>query len=83
MARTRIVVDLATGQQTEVAYTPEEEAEADAAYEAEQASLSEILPGKNGAALDKRQKQTAKDEAAALAKAGDFEAAINKLSELL
>lgn len=36
MARSRIVVDLATGEQTIVPYTPEEEAAADAAYEAEQ-----------------------------------------------
>ncbi len=39
MARTRIVVDLSTGQQTEVPYTPEEEAAADAAYEAEQNAI--------------------------------------------
>lgn len=36
MARTRIVVDLTTGEQSEVAYTPEEEIEADAAYALEQ-----------------------------------------------
>lgn len=43
MARTRIVVDLPTGQQTEVPYTPEEEAEADAAYEAEQEAIANAV----------------------------------------
>jgi hypothetical protein len=44
---------------------------------------SDITPEQNGAALDARQKQTAKDEAAALAKSGDFEAAFSKLLELI
>ena len=35
MARNRIVVDLSTGQQSTIPYTPEEEAAADAAAEAE------------------------------------------------
>jgi hypothetical protein len=42
-----------------------------------------ITPESNGVALDDRQKQTAKDEAAALAKSGDFEAAFSKLLELI
>ena len=50
-----------------------------AGYFAPSANISE----KNGAALDERQKQTAKDEAAALAKAGDFAAAFTKLLELI
>lgn len=44
MARTRIVVDLSTGQQTEVPYTPEEETAADAAYEAEQEEIANAIP---------------------------------------
>lgn len=42
-----------------------------------------VSPDINGAALDERQRQTAKDEAAALAKAGDLEAAFTKLLELI
>lgn len=39
--------------------------------------------GANGAALEERQRKTAKDEAAALASAGDFKAAFDKLLELI
>jgi hypothetical protein len=83
MARTRIVVDLSTGQQTEVAYTSEEEAEADAAYEAEQMTKSTATAEQNGAALDERQKQTAKEDARALLNAGKTNDAVLKLMELL
>lgn len=82
MTRSRIVVDLSTGEQSVVPYTLEEEAEADAAYEADQARKSAATAEANGAALDERQKKTAKDEAAALAKSGDYKAAILKLVEI-
>jgi hypothetical protein len=76
MARTRIVVDLSTGQQTAVPYTSEEEAAADAAYD-------EWLSVVSDAALNEQQKQDAKDEAAALVQSGDIEGAFSKLLELL
>lgn len=38
---------------------------------------------KNGRALDERQKKTAKEEVAALAKSGDYEAAFHKILELI
>lgn len=38
---------------------------------------------KNGKALDDRQKETARGEAAAFAKAGNFKAALEKVLELI
>jgi hypothetical protein len=83
MPRFARTINLATGAETLVPFTPEEEAAADAAAEAEQARLSEVVADKNGAALDTRQRKTAKDEAAALAKSGDLEAAFHKILELI
>lgn len=83
MARTRLVIDLATGERSVVPYTAEEEAAADAAYEAEQVARSAATAEANGIALDQRQKETAKGEAAALWKAGKEEAAFNKLLEMI
>lgn len=44
MPRTRIVVDLSAGTQSEVPYTPDEETAADAAYAAEQAAQALVVP---------------------------------------
>jgi hypothetical protein len=44
MARERIVINLASGEQTVVPYTLEEEAAADAAYEAEQEAIANAVP---------------------------------------
>lgn len=43
MARTHIIVDLTTGLQTSVPYTPQEEADADAAQAADQAAQAPII----------------------------------------
>jgi len=83
MTRYARTINLATGQETLVPFTPEEEAAADAAAADQVAQLSADIVENNGIALDARQRETAKDEAAALAKAGDFEAAFNKVLELL
>jgi hypothetical protein len=83
MPRFARTIDLATGEETLVPFTPEEEAAADASAAAELARKSEAVTEANGAALDERQKKTAKDEAAALAKSGDLEAAFHKILELI
>lgn len=82
MSRTR--PKLVDGVIQHVPLTPEEEAQRDADEVAEAARLSSLGDGtaeRNGAALDERQKKTAKDEAAALAKSGDYKAAILKILE--
>ncbi len=86
MARTRIVVNLSTGEQETIAYTPEEEAEADAAYEAEQKEKTAADAKANGAALEVRRRDEAKDEIAQLAEKGDTASlalALKKALELI
>jgi hypothetical protein len=86
MARTRIVIDLSTGQQSEVPYTPEEEAAADAAYAAEHEARTAADAEANGAALEVRRRDEAKDEISKLAEKGDLAsvaAALKKAIELI